>query len=518
MTSMTEGLGDWPSFIGAGAGYVVSRDGGVPNGSLGSWSSEVVFDRTAEIDWPNDSNFFDMNNDGIKDWVIGTGFIPLPDGGITWIPGIENSDGSISFDIPDVIEMPRTEYFYHKAHPADMDNDGDMDFVTTSYKNPEKDWFGNVTEPGIAKLEWFENNGVAGQASFTHHEISENGGALMELHDVDGDGDKDVILPQYFNGASLVWMENPGSANGAWEEHVINDTTGRGFEAIIADMNNDGIEDIVYVNHNHQGATDPSEQVMGVYWFEIPPASTLDGLGNWDATMTTIFEGFYVDETNADQNGAPGVTHVGDVDGDGLMDVSVSGDGDDGLYIFHQQPDQSFSEIMVDTGTAMAGDHHMADLDGDGDMDFLWTIYGSQDIFSGEFEPQSEVNVYLQEVGEVNTNPAYTGTVEFEIQTSFGPDTCTGTVSLNIDGSSVAGSYQCGFGVIGNQNNAITGTIDSNGNITGEIDVTVSFASETYPIPWEGTYSNGQVSCNTSSSAQLGSMAVDYVLDFTAVQ
>ena len=32
--------------------------------------------------------------------------------------------------------------------------------------------------------------------------------------------------------------------------------------------------------------------------------------------------------------------HVGDVNNDGLQDVSVSGDGDDGLYLFKQSEDQ----------------------------------------------------------------------------------------------------------------------------------------------------------------------------------
>ena len=136
---------------------------------------------------------------------------------------------------------------------------------------------------------------------------------------------------------------------------------------------------------------------MGVYWFEIPPADQLSSLSNWDAYMTVVAEGFYVDEPNADQNGAPGVFHTGDINGDGLMDVSVSGDGDDGLYVYVQESNGSFAEVLIDSNTVMAGDHHMADLDGDGDMDYIWAIYGAMDLFSGEIEPQSYVNVYLQD-------------------------------------------------------------------------------------------------------------------------
>ena len=120
-------------------------------------------------------------------------------------------------------------------------------------------------------------------------------------------------------------------------------------------------------------------------------------LSNWDDYQHTVVEGFYVDEWNTEQNGAPGVCHAGDVNGDGRMDVSVAGDGDDGLYVYIQLEDGSFSEVLIDSGTVMSGDHHMTDLDGDGDMDFIWAIYGAMDLLSGQLSPQSEVNIYLQD-------------------------------------------------------------------------------------------------------------------------
>ena len=517
ITAMSVGLGDWPTFIGAGAGHILSRDGGAPAGTLGNWSVLTAFDRTFEIDWPNDSSLFDVNNDGVQDWVIGTGFIPLPNGGITWLEGSIRPDGDLQFDIPDIIPVPRENYFYHKAYPIDMDSDGDMDFITTSYQNAETDWFGNEVAPGVKVLEWFENDGVQGEASFTHHMISENGGHLLALHDVDEDGDVDIILPQYFGGASLVWMENPSDETMVWTEHVINNNTGRGFDAIIADMNNDGFEDIVYVNHNHQLSTVFEEQTMGVYWFEIPPPETLNSLQNWDATMNVVYEGFYVMEEDPSRNGAPGVTHVGDVDGDGLKDISVSGDGDDGLYLFRQLSDETFEEILIDSGTEMAGDHHMADLDGDGDMDFIWTIYGSQNIFNGEFEPQSKVNVYLQESTPATSNVStLNGIIDFTINTDFGPDSCNGTVELIVENSQVGGTYNCNFTVLGAQQNAIQGTITPDGQISGTIGVTVSFDGNTYQLGWDGTFQNQMINISTTAADQLGSIAIDYTVNMSA--
>jgi hypothetical protein len=283
-------------------------------------------------------------------------------------------------------------------------------------------------------------------------------------------------------------------------------------------MNDDGRMDLVYGNHNHQASTEPNEQVMGMYWFEIPAASDLDALSNWDAYMSVIFEGFYVDDSEVDQSGAPGVFHAGDVNDDGLMDVSVSGDGDDGLYVFVQESDGSFLEVLVDSGTTMGGDHHMADFDGDGRMDYLWTIYGDMDLLRGQIAPQSEMNLYLQDVVLVDPDAeTYSGAIDFEITTDFGPDSCTGTIELSVVGDQVQGDYQCGFSVIGSQDHAVRGSMDSAGNITGSLDLTTTFSSDVYSIDWTGAYDGSQITGDTTGSSTLGTMDIDYTVRFTAL-
>ena len=132
---------------------------------------------------------------------------------------------------------------------------------------------------------------------------------------------------------------------------------------------------------------------MGVYWWEIPDPSEVRELADWGASMTVIFEGFSVVSDEVSSQGAPGVFHTGDVNGDGLMDVSVSGDGDDGVYVFTQEEDGTFDEHVIDVGLTMAGDHHMVDLDGDGDMDFIWAVFGE----SGLTGPESTVYGYIQD-------------------------------------------------------------------------------------------------------------------------
>ncbi|MAY81807.1 MAG: hypothetical protein CL930_13640 [Deltaproteobacteria bacterium] len=384
LTSMTEGLGAAIPPIGPGGAYIMSRSMSSSTVGAGSWELTEAFDYWDGIIWPNKSTVFDINNDGIEDWVIGCGFLARPNGNILWMAG-EMEDGVLSFGSPQFIDLPDYSRWYHEALPVDMDGDGDMDFVTTNHNS-------TVFEEGTSLVEWYENNGVPGGVDLTRHEIAEGGGALLTLYDVDEDGDMDVILPQFFGGASLIWMEQT-SLTTPWVRHVINDDTGRGFGVEMADMNGDGRLDLVYGNHNHQLSDIPAEQTMGIYWWEIPSPSEVRGLADWGATMNVVFEGFTVGSPDVAAEGAPGVVHTGDVNGDGRMDVTASGDGDEGVYVFIQDTDGTFVENMIDSGLTMAGDHVMTDLDGDGDMDFLWAEFGT----TGVLGPESTLYAYLQD-------------------------------------------------------------------------------------------------------------------------
>jgi len=391
LTTLSEGYSANVPPIGAGGAYVLQRDGGVAAGNLGKWSTTEAFSYWDDIDWPNQSTIFDVDGDGVDDWVIGAGFLPTPKGRLLWMKGAL-VNGNYSFGEPQDLFMSEGENtWFHAALPIDLDNDGDLDVIST-YQD------GTVFDSGVSQLSWFENQTVNGVVAFEEHPIAARGGALIKLHDLDLDGDLDIVLPQYFDGDSLIWFEQDGSN---WNEHLINNTTGRGFDVDFADVNGDGVEDLVYGNHNHQGAENPEDTVMGMYWFEIPAPSVIHSLENWDNELNVIHEGFYVDEEDAEQNGAPGVFHTGDIDSDGDIDVTVSGDGDSGVYVFQNIGNGVFDKILIDDGLIMAGDHRITDLDRDGDMDIIWAVYGplpGDDGYNGNWlAADSYVYAYLQD-------------------------------------------------------------------------------------------------------------------------
>jgi hypothetical protein len=397
LTTLAEGL-DWESSppISNGGAYVLARDGVPEDNKLGTWKTTKVFDRETKVEveggestgigFPNSSELLDVDNDGVKDWMLGAGFLIKPTGLLVWMKG--ERDGS--FGAPRLIPVPDSTCWYHITMPLDMDDDGDEDFVTTCHIGDTK------MIKGGSRTEWFENPGDD-SGVFAHHAIGEGGGSLLTLFDVDGDGDQDVLLPQFFDAGALVWYEQTADKGDAWAKHLINESTGRGFITRLADMNGDGKVDIVYGNHNNEEAADPSHRTMGVYWFEVPPSEAVHGLTNWDAYLHTIYEGFEVHAAGkGDSMSAPGMLSVGDLDGDCDMDVLVSGDGDLGLYAFVQHAD-SFErvELSRDPKNENAGEQHMFDLNGDGKMDMIWCLYGIQAGPATMLE--SQVAAFLQQ-------------------------------------------------------------------------------------------------------------------------
>jgi FG-GAP-like repeat len=353
--------------LSAGGAYVLARTPGAAVGTVPSFTRSTAFDVSAGILWPNASSVFDVDGDALEDWVIGAGFLTKPVGSLVWLKKTASGYGP-----PARIPVPDPSCFYHEALPTDFDADGDLDFVTTCHVGSTA----NLNGP--SRLEWFENPGD-GSADYVHHALGEGGGALLTLFDVDGDGDDDVIAPQFFEGAALAWYEH--TSDGALTAHVIDDAAGRGFVTRLGDVNGDGRTDLVFGNHNNEVASAADERTMGIYWYEFPRSDALAGLRDWSAYKHVVYEGFEVSgDGNGVSAGAPGMLHLADLDGDCDLDITASGDGDLGLYAFIQGT-AGFTQVVLDRGpgNVNSGEQHAFDIDLDGDTDIVWAVFGPND-------------------------------------------------------------------------------------------------------------------------------------------
>ncbi|MFC3154777.1 FG-GAP-like repeat-containing protein [Gilvimarinus japonicus] len=129
----------------------------------------------------------DLDQDGDQDILFTNGDAfdtqtdPKPYHGVQWL---ENK-GGLNFSAHDVGRY----YGAVNAVAADMDNDGDMDVVASS-------WVNNWDDPKRNALIWYENDG---KQNFTPYPISQNYRGLVPLviNDFTGDGVMDILTGSF---------------------------------------------------------------------------------------------------------------------------------------------------------------------------------------------------------------------------------------------------------------------------------------------------------------------------------
>ncbi|KAH8043388.1 hypothetical protein JL720_17398 [Aureococcus anophagefferens] len=242
----------------------------------------------------------DLDEDGDVDFVTAS----YSGDEVQW----HNNDGSYVFGRHGVERRGRT----YTAVPVDLDGDGDLDLVATAYMDN--------------RLAWFENDGSMG---FSRHIISNSetyciGGVAA---DVDGDGDLDVVNAGASGGDFFHWWENDGSEG--FSMHVIHYDSGMvGWDVAAADVDGDGDADAVGCAY-----TDSY-----ISWYE-----NTDGAGTF-AEHVIVSSGF----------ANPSAANAVDVDGDGHVDV-VARHGDSKVSWFDNGGSQAFTEQVMASPTGPRG-------------------------------------------------------------------------------------------------------------------------------------------------------------------
>jgi hypothetical protein len=245
----------------------------------------------------------DMDSNGSLDLIVGNDFItnPLEYGAVYLNNGASQFPVARNFG-PSTNNLVRTTL-------GDMDGDGTLDIVTTAAYGP------NVL---------YLNDG-AGNFSVTR---TLTAGGLVA--DMNGDSKLDIV------SGNTIYL-NDGTAN-----FSITRTVGIGAIIAVGDMNSDGALDAVSYN--------------GMIAFN-------DGTGSFPTTRTT----------------GTGVRAIGDVDGDGDLDVIADVNSSGAVYLNDGAGNFNWPGGVLSFGSNL-GDTTLADVDGDGDYDMVVGYYNQQNL------------------------------------------------------------------------------------------------------------------------------------------
>jgi FG-GAP-like repeat len=122
----------------------------------------------------------------------------------------------------------------------DVDQDGRNDFVI------------GMREVAPA-LVWYQRHAVGWERHVIEPDLLpiEAGGAF---HDIDRDGDPDIVMGEDYSGNHMYWWENPlpsGDPHGRWRRHVIKDSgANMHHDQVFGDFDGDGAAELVFWNQH----------------------------------------------------------------------------------------------------------------------------------------------------------------------------------------------------------------------------------------------------------------------------
>jgi len=287
----------------------------------------------------------------------------------------------------------------HDSVVKDVNNDGFDDIFVTDYLGNPSISFGKAD----GTFDTFTNNGAAINRASSGASIGDflnNGTQTIVMTDAGGAQGNDTKLFSFTTVAGVLTLNEiatlPGSIfnDPSYAVQVADSPFGiHGIRNIAMDFNGDGVDDIIVF--------DRLRSISAIQFLAN------DGAGNFtDVTSTTL--------QNFDENYIGGYNPVvSDFNGDGLLDIQISGTDFDGNYnstkVLLQSSDGKFVESYVDTfkafhdeieaatANATGLDQTIRVLDGPNGERFLVSSVVFQD--AGDFKTQ----VFLAKIGTSGT-------------------------------------------------------------------------------------------------------------------
>lgn len=308
------------------------RSDGTPGN--GGWIEEPLYDWILDRTF-NDLRAVDLDGDGDVD-LLGQSWDE--DSGIANSVSWWENDGTpgVGHWTRRVIESTANDtYGDQQLSAGDLDADGDLDVALAVLPDPPR---------------WFANDGTPANGGWVEREIAGAELGIVQATDVDNDGDLDLT------GADI-WLENDGSPeNGGWTERP-----GAGRQQM-ADLDEDGDRDFVY-----------SSMLAG-------PS------GAWWEENLTIHRSALLRDERVANSFVDGVYDLasGDVDGDGDLDLVSAAEANDHVYFQRNSgtPGDDGSWNLSTLSSAVDGPRAVAlgDLDGDGDLDVVVASYNDDTV------------------------------------------------------------------------------------------------------------------------------------------